>query len=73
MDKLAPDFCPIVEGACTEQKCPLSLWLILEDWQGCSMAGALEWMYEIIGDGAKALDTILGLSSRGPPDDDGKG
>lgn len=70
MQKLAPDFCPIVEGACTEEKC--LLWMILDDWQGCSMAGAQEWLQQIIGDGAKKLDAILGLSPRGPPDD-GKG
>lgn len=69
--KLAPVFCPIVDGACTEEQCPL--WMILDDWQGCTMAGAQDWLQQIIEDGAKALDAILGLRSRGPPDDDSKG
>jgi len=67
MKKLVPGHCPLIKSSCVEDQCPF--WLRLDDWQGCSIAGAQGWLYDMIKDGAKTLDKLLGTGKRSPPED----
>lgn len=56
--------CPLGKPECTEDQCPF--FQELEDWQGCGLRLVEAVIKEIMGEGARWIDYVLGLSSKRP-------
>lgn len=56
--------CPLGNPECLEDQCPF--FQELDDWKGCGLRLAEAVIKEFMGEGARWLDDILGLSSKGP-------
>ena len=56
--------CPLGHVECLEDRC--ALYEELEDWQGCGLRLVEAVIKEVMRDGARWLDDLLGLSSKGP-------